>query len=70
MAEALNEHFTQQRPFSTGVKGFNFYVRNTVLRCDCGSEFINVSILDVCSLAMAASLNTLAQGNWANTKME
>jgi hypothetical protein len=25
------EHFTHQRPFSTGVKSVNFYVRNTVL---------------------------------------
>ena len=49
VAEALNDHFTQQRPFSTGVKGVNFYVRNTVLRSDRGSEFINVSVLDVCS---------------------
>jgi hypothetical protein len=49
VAEALNEHFTHQRPFSTGVKGVNFYVRNTVLRSDRGSEFINVSVLDVCS---------------------
>ena len=49
VAEALNEHFTHQRPFSTGVEGVNFYVRNTVLRSDRGSEFINVSVLDVCS---------------------
>ncbi len=49
VAEALNEHFTHQRPFSTGVKGVYFYVRNTVLRSDRGSEFINVSVLDVCS---------------------
>jgi hypothetical protein len=46
---ALNEHFTHQRPFPTGVKGVNFYVRNTVLRSDHGSEFINVSVLDVYS---------------------
>ena len=26
----------------------NFYVRNTVFRSDRGSEFINVSVLDVC----------------------
>jgi hypothetical protein len=25
VADALNEHFAQQRPFSTGVKGVNFY---------------------------------------------
>jgi hypothetical protein len=49
VAEALNEHFTHQRPFSTVVKGVNFYVRNTVLRSDRGSDFINVSVLDVCS---------------------
>ena len=49
VAEALNEHFTHQRPFFTGVQGVNFYVRNTVLRSDRESEFINVSVLDVCS---------------------
>jgi hypothetical protein len=49
VAEALNEHFMHQRPFSTGVKGVNIYVRNTVLRSDRGSEFINVSVLDVWS---------------------
>ena len=27
VAEALDAHFDQQRPFSTGVKGVNFYVR-------------------------------------------
>ena len=45
VAEALDAHFDQQRPFSTGVKGVNFYVRNTVLRSDRGSEFINACAL-------------------------
>ena len=49
VAEALDAHFDQQRPFSTGVKGVNFYVRNTVLRSDRGSEFINAAVLDVCA---------------------
>ena len=49
VAEALDEHFSQQRPFSTGVKGVNFYVRNTVLRSDRGSEFINAAVLDTCA---------------------
>jgi hypothetical protein len=48
IAEALDEHLSQQKPLSTGVKGVNFYVRNTVLRSDRGSEFINASVLDVC----------------------
>jgi len=49
VAEALDAHFSQQRPFSTGVKGVNFYVRNTVLRSDRGSEFINAAVLDICA---------------------
>lgn len=49
VAEALDEHFSQQRPFSTGVKGVNFYVRHTVLRSDRGSEFINAAVLDTCA---------------------
>jgi hypothetical protein len=48
IAEALDEHLSQQKPLSTGVKGVNFYVRNTVLRSDRGSEFINASVLDFC----------------------
>jgi hypothetical protein len=48
VAESLDEHFIQQKPLSTGVKGVNFYVRHTVLRSDRGSEFINASFLDVC----------------------
>ncbi len=48
VAEALDEHFSQQKPLSTGVQGVNFYVRNTVLRSDRGSEFINAAVLDVC----------------------
>ena len=48
VAEALDEHLSQQKPLSTGVKGVNFYVRNTVLRSDRGSEFINAAVLDVC----------------------
>jgi hypothetical protein len=31
------------------VKGVNFYIRNTVLRSDRGSEFMNVSVFDVCA---------------------
>lgn len=49
VAEALDQHFNQQRPLTTGVKGVNFYVRNTVLRSDRGSEFINTTVLDLCA---------------------
>jgi hypothetical protein len=48
IVEVLHEHLSQQKPLSTGVKGVNFYVRNTVLRSDRDSEFINASVLDVC----------------------
>jgi hypothetical protein len=48
IAETLDEHLSQQKPLSTGVKGVNFYARNTVIRSDRGSEFINASVLDVC----------------------
>jgi hypothetical protein len=47
IAEALDEHLSQKKPLSTGVKGVNFYVWNTVLRSDRDSEFINASVLDV-----------------------
>jgi hypothetical protein len=65
VAEALNEHFTHQRPFSTGVKGVNFYVRNTAL-------IVDLNLLTYQSwmyaLATDASQNILALGSWANTK--
>jgi transposase InsO family protein len=48
VTEPLDEHFSQQKPLSTGVKGVNLYIRNTVLRSDRGSEFINTAVLDVC----------------------
>ncbi len=48
VAEALDEYLSQQKSLSTGVKGVNFYVRNTVLRFDRGSQFINAAVLDVC----------------------
>ena len=49
VAQALDEHFQQQRPVSTGVKGVNFYIHHTTLRSDRGSEFINSAVQDVCS---------------------
>ena len=47
VAAALKEHFLQQRPTSTGIKGINFFINRTVLRSDGGTEFINSSVHDL-----------------------
>ena len=40
VAAALEEHFLQQRPTSTGIQGINFFINRTILRSDRGTEFI------------------------------
>ena len=49
VAAALEEHFLQQRPTSTGIQGINFFINRTVLRSDRGTEFINLSVHDLCA---------------------
>jgi len=46
---ALEEHFLQQRPTSTGIQGINFLINRTVLRSDRGTEFINSFVHDLCA---------------------
>jgi hypothetical protein len=53
--------------FPLVVKGVNFYIRNTVLRSDRGSEFIDVQSWTY-ALASDASQNILALCSWENTK--
>jgi len=50
VAAALEEHFLQQRPTSTGItgKGINVFINHTVLRSDRGTESINSSVHDLC----------------------
>jgi len=48
VAAALEEHFLQQRPTSTGIKGINLFINRMVLRSDRGTEFINSSVHDLC----------------------
>ena len=49
VAAALEEHFLQQRPTSTGIQGINFFINRTILRSDRGTEFINSSVHDLCA---------------------
>ena len=48
VAAALEEHFLQQRPTSTGIKGVNFFINRMVLSSDRGTELINSSVHDLC----------------------
>ena len=48
VVEALDDHSSQQKPLSTGVKGVNFYVRNTILRSD-QENWTHGTSYDVCS---------------------
>jgi len=48
VAAALEEHFFQQRPTSTGIKGINLFINCTVLRSDRGTEYVNSSVHDLC----------------------
>jgi len=48
VAVALEKHFLQQRPTSTGIKGFDFFISHTILRSDRGIEFINSAVHDLC----------------------
>jgi len=49
VAAALEEHFLQQWPTSTGIEGINFFINRTILRSNRGTEFINSSVHDLCA---------------------
>ena len=47
VAASLEEHFLQQWPTSTGIKGINFFINRTVQGSDRGTEFIKFSVHDL-----------------------